>query len=230
MKQLLLPLKQHEEYDLNSFVGELDFIEKLEDLTNPSLLYFFGEESVGKTHLLQACNNLMLNLDKFSCYIPLKDHKHFSTDILNNAENLNLICLDDLQEIAGEPMWELALFKLFNRLREQQILSNHNVKLVISANKLPHDLNIQLPDLRSRFQSLETYKLPNLTDEQKSLILQNKSNSKGMPLSDEIANFLITRFSRDLTKLNQALNIIHNQFVAEKRKLTIPFIKQVLAI
>lgn len=48
--------------------------------------------------------------------------------MLDNAELLNVICLDDIQAIAGDAEWELAIFNLFNQIREQQGLFNEGQK------------------------------------------------------------------------------------------------------
>ncbi|VEI48744.1 DNA replication initiation factor [Actinobacillus equuli] len=100
--------------------------------------------------------------------------------VLDNAEQLDVICLDDLQVVAGDEAWELAIFNLFNQIREQQGLfgSGHKTLLLISADCPPHQLKINLPDLRSRLTWGEVYQLNDLTDDQKRIILQRNAYQK----------------------------------------------------
>lgn len=148
--------------------------------------------------MLKAVSNHFLLNNQTSSYIPLTKANYFSPLVLDNAELLNVICLDDIQAIAGDAEWELAIFNLFNQIREQQGLFNEGQKtlLLISADCPPHQLNIQLPDLRSRLTWGEVYQLNDLTDEQKCQILQLNAHQKGVELSDEVAHFLLKKRER----------------------------------
>lgn len=92
-------------------------------------------------------------------------------------ENLTLICLDDIDHLAGKPIWKEVLFHLFNRVRLQ------NNRLLVSANSAPKDLNMVLPDLKSRLLSSVVYQLHRLADIQKIKALQLRAKQRGLKLT-----------------------------------------------
>lgn len=235
--QLPLPIHQIDEDTFDNFYAENSelLLESLKrnftDVQQP-FFYIWGGRSCGKSHLLKAVSNHFLLNQQTSSYIPLKKAHYFSPLVLDNAELLNVICLDDIQAIAGDEEWELAIFNLFNQIREQQGLFNEGRKtlLLISADCPPHQLNIKLPDLRSRLTWGEVYPLPDLTDEQKCHILQSNAHQKGVELSDEITHFLLKKLGTDLQELSKVLEKLDHASLQAQRKLTIPFVKEVLSL
>ncbi|MFA9500673.1 DnaA regulatory inactivator Hda [Mannheimia sp. E30BD] len=235
--QLPLPIYQIDEDTFDNFYAENSevLLESLKrnfaDVQQP-FFYIWGEKSCGKSHLLKAVSNHFLLNQQTSSYIPLKKAYYFSPLVLDNAELLNVICLDDIQAIAGDEEWELAIFNLFNQIREQQGLFSDGIKtlLLISADCPPHQLNIKLPDLRSRLTWGEVYQLSDLTDEQKCHILQANAHQKGIELSDEVAHFLLKRIGSDLEELSKILDKLDHASLQAQRKLTIPFVKETLSL
>ena len=102
--------------------------------------------------------------------------------------------------------------------------------LIISANCPPHQLQIKLPDLRSRLTWGEVYHLPDLNDEQKRVILQRAAYSKGLELTEEVANFLLKHLDRDLKSLLEVLAQLDQASLQAQRKLTLPFVKETLQL
>ena len=202
-----------------------------DDVQQP-FFYIWGGKSSGKSHLLKAiCNHYLLN-QRSSGYIPLDKSHYFAPTVLDNAEQLDVVCLDNLHAVAGDEEWEKAVFDLFNRIREQQGLFTQGQKtlLVISADCPPHQLAIALPDLRSRLTWGEVYRLNDLNDEQKRTILQRYAYQKGLELSDEVANFLLKRLDRDLHILIEKLVELDHASLQAQRKLTLPFVKEILGL
>ncbi len=85
-----------------------------------------------------------------------------------------------------------------------------------------------MPDLNSRLTWGEIYQLNSLTDEQKIKVLQLAAYQRGFQLSDETANFLITRLARDMHTLFKALDLLDKASLQAQRNLTIPFVKKIL--
>ncbi|GAB1671636.1 DnaA regulatory inactivator Hda [Mannheimia haemolytica] len=235
--QLPLPIHQIDEDTFDNFYSQNSEVllgslkRNFTDVQQP-FFYIWGGKSCGKSHLLKAVSNHFLLNNQTSSYIPLTKANYFSPLVLDNAELLNVICLDDIQAIAGDAEWELAIFNLFNQIREQQGLFNEGQKtlLLISADCLPHQLNIQLPDLRSRLTWGEVYQLNDLTDEQKCQILQLNAHQKGVELSDEVAHFLLKKAGTDLEQLSKILDKLDKASLQAQRKLTIPFVKEILSL
>ena len=137
-------------------------------------------------------------------------------------ENIDLVCLDDIQLIAGDKKWQQGVFDLYNRMVEQ------NKCLIITGDQSVMNLNISLPDLVSRLSWGLTEQIKPLSDEEKSFALQYRAQQRGLYISDEVASFLINRLSRDMTSLIAALEQLDQASIREQRRITIPFIKDVL--
>lgn len=235
--QLSLPIHQIDDETLENFYTEncqvlLESLSQNFGEVKQPFFYIWGDKSCGKSHLLKAISNHYLLNQKTSSFIPLEKSHYFSPIVLDGAEQLDVVCLDDLQCVAGDEEWELAIFNLFNQIREQQGLfgEGHKTLLLISANCPPQELNIRLPDLRSRLTWGEVYHLNNLNDEQKRTILQRNAYQKGVELSDEVANFLLKRLGRDLQVLISQLDRLDRASLQAQRKLTLPFVKETLGI
>lgn len=188
-------------------------------------VYVWGAPGVGRTHLLQACCHLAFE-QKLQCfYLPLLTHfEDFSPDVLNGLEACDLLCVDDLQCIAGDSAWEEAFFHLYNRVRERK------TRLIMSATQAPKELNIKLPDLVSRLSWGLTFHVEPLQDQDKLDNLHLRAKARGLQLSEEVAKFLLTRCQRDMRSLVSALDMLDQASLVAQRKLTIPFVKETLGL
>lgn len=187
-------------------------------------LYVWGPPSTGKSHLLQAVCHEAEHAGLTSCYIPLNEHVFLSPELCEDLEQMDIICIDDLDVIGGQAVWEIAIFHLFNRTRDVK----H--RIIFSASKNIAESGIQLPDLRSRLSWGLNYHIQSLTDEEKLAALKLRARNRGMILPVDVAQFIMNHYSRDMTRLFAALDTLDKTSLAEKRKITIPFIKLVLNI
>lgn len=189
-----------------------------------SFVYCWGHTGVGRTHLLQATCHAAMEAGIAAAYIPLRELNDLKPSLLQGLDTLSLICLDDVQFIAGNPVWEEALFHLFNRVR-----AVHG-RLLMAANASPLQMAITLPDLKSRLAWGVVYQVHALTDEQKWHALALRARCRGLQLNKTVSQFLLSRCSRNMTQLFQYLEILDKASLAEQRRLTIPFVKQVLGL
>ena len=185
-------------------------------------LYLFGLSGVGKSHLLHASCAYADTLGITSLCLSFSELTQLSVDVLDGLENIDLVCLDDIQLIAGNKKWQQGVFDLYNRMVEQ------NKCLIITGDQSATQLNISLPDLVSRLSWGLTEQLKPLSDNEKSFALQYRAQQRGLTMSDEVASFLINRLSRDMTSLIAALEQLDQASIREQRRITIPFIKDVL--
>ena len=185
-------------------------------------LYLFGLTGVGKSHLLHASCAYADTLGVTSLCLSFSELTQLSVDVLEGLENIDLVCLDDIQLIAGNKKWQQGVFDLYNRMVEQ------NKCLIITGDQSVAQLNISLPDLVSRLGWGLTEQLKPLTDTEKSFALQYRAQQRGLFISDDVASFLINRLSRDMTSLLAALEQLDQASIREQRRITIPFIKDVL--
>ncbi len=191
----------------------------------PRLIYIWSPPGMGRTHLLYATCAVATASGNPCCYLPLNQQHQFQPTILESFEKLPLVCLDDLQAIAGLPDWEQALFNLFNRWYEQDKGS-----MIITGNNAPRHLGLTLPDLASRLDWGLIYQLYDIDDEQKIATLKLRAKMRGFELTDEVARFLLHRLSRRTHKLLYALDQLSTESIRAQRRLTIPFVKDSLCL
>lgn len=185
-------------------------------------VYLWGRQGVGRTHLLQGACHWANRYEQTAFYLSLASISDLKPSIFEGLERLDLICLDDLESIAGNAVWEEALFHLFNRLRSQ------NRRLLVAAKEPPKGLGIKLPDLASRLSWGIVYLLQSLSDEDLRIALQLRAKERGLLLSDEVGTFLIRRYTRSMPELYALLETLDKASLVAQRRLTIPFIKSVL--
>lgn len=190
-----------------------------------SFIYLWGAPGVGLTHLLQAAVHNAQDAGRSVQYLPLRDLVGFAPAALfEGLDNLDYLCLDGLDAVAGQPEWEEALFHLYNRLREQ------GGCLLVAAAQGPRGLPVALPDLRSRLMWGVTCQVQGLSDEDKQRALRQRARARGLELSDEVAHYILQRVPRDMNELFCYLQRLDHASLAEQRKLTIPFVKKVLSL
>ncbi len=187
-----------------------------------SLIYLWGGEGVGRSHLLQAACLRFEQRGEQAVYLPLAELVEYGPQLLDNLEQCELVCLDDLDAVAGRRDWEEGLFHLFNRLRDS------GRRLLLAAATSPRELPLQLADLQSRLTLALVFQLHALSDEDKLRALQLRASRRGLHLSDEVGRFILTRGERSMSALFELLERLDQASLQAQRKLTIPFLKETL--
>lgn len=184
-------------------------------------VYLSGGAHHGKSHLLQACAHLAEQTGLRHMYLALSTTE-LNPGVLADIEQFNLLCIDQIEVIAGHSDWEEAVFDLFNRIHE------NNGHLIIAGCRRPTDIGITLADLSSRLSSGALYQLRELNDTDKRLALQLRAHQRGLVLPDDTAEYLLRRCPRDTAYLFALLGRLDTAALVSQRRLTIPFIKTVL--
>ncbi len=190
---------------------------------NEQQIFLWGARGSGKTHLLQSLTQTSNTCNKTSFYYSLDTKDFPDPGMLEGLENFDLVCFDNIEHITGKAEWEQAFFNFYNLHRDA------NNKLVVTANCPPKYLAIQLPDLKTRMSWGLTLKLKALSDEQQLNALIYKAHDLGFEIPIKVGRFLITHYARDLPSIWALLDKIEQATLAAKRKLTIPFLKQIMA-
>lgn len=210
----------------NFYPGEnAEIIDHLQQLFThkEQQIFLWGDSGTGKTHCLQAIAQMAKNCNKTCFFYELKSDQLPDPSILDGLENYDLVCFDNIEQITDNTEWEHAFFNFFNLHRDS------NKQLVLSANCPPKFIPIQLADLKTRMNWGLTLKLNALSDDQQLKALIHKANHLGLEISEKVGRFLITHYSRDLPSIWILLNKIEYATLAAKRKLTIPFLKQIMS-
>jgi DnaA family protein len=189
-----------------------------------NFVYLSGASGTGKSHILQACCHLATEYGKNSVYIPLANHEFMTPEVLDGMENISLVCIDDLQAIAGNYAWEEKIFHTYNKIKE-----NENI-LIIASELMPGNLNLGLQDLQSRLCWGLIHTLNEISDEDKVKALQLRATVRGFSITDLVAKFLINRCPRDMHLLFNTLEDLDKASLEKQRKVTIPFVKEILGV
>ena len=227
--QLPLGLARHDVYTFESYIpgrnGQVvDALQELARGPGRANLYLWAGRGAGKTHLLQAVCSLAARAGRRCACIPLRQIDDFTPELFSSLEELSLVCLDDVDELAGRGAWELALFDLFNRLKDTQ------TPLVMSAGCSPKGNPVRLPDLKSRLAWGLCYHLEPLDEHENMAALKLRAQERGFELTDQVVEYLIKRVERDTRNLFRWLDRLDRHSLEAQRKLTVDFVKEILAI
>lgn len=187
-----------------------------------SLVFLSGTGGVGKTHLLQAACHAAGRCGQAVAYVPLGEWRSLAPAMFTGLEKLQLVCVDDVDAIAGQKAWETGLFHLFNRSRAA------GCRLLFAADRRADRIGLQLPDLVSRLGWGVSYQLKPLDADAVQQALRYRARSRGLDLPAETAAFLMKRIPRDLPSVFELLDRLDTAAIVEQRRLTVPFVKSVL--
>lgn len=228
LKQLSFNLCLQDDITFADFYGQanrevLDWLRALEPNPNGKFTYLWGATGSGCSHLLIACCHKFSNLGLRAVYLPLQDLNDLSPAVLEDLDKVALLCLDNIEMICGNMQWEEALFHYMKKMQEQ------GSNLLVAAHSAPRSLVTRLPDLQSRLAGGVVFQVHGLDDEQKIVALQTKAELRGLLLARQVAIFLLNHYERDTSSLFNSLDILDKSALQAQRRLTIPFVKQVLS-
>ncbi len=199
------------------------FVHNEDESASAKLMYLVGESGVGKSHLGQALCQMAGDAKLTSQYLPMHEFCKYEIDVSEGMENYELLVVDDIDAIALLPNWQQALFDLINRVLE----NNH--KIVFTSRQPPCDNGFTLPDLISRLQWGQNWRINPLSESQQLDMMIFRARCKGMMMSDEVAKFIYLRLRRDNKSIMRCLEKLDNKSLEVQRKLSIPFVKSVMA-
>lgn len=216
MQQLLLDISMQKAPSLETFVTgkNEELIQLLHQfamrISKEHFAYLWGNNAVGKTHLLQA-----LSQYPHTRYITSdSDDTSFVYD-----DKITLYLLDDCDKLS--PNQQIYAFTLFNQIRENQAF------LVATGSVNPSLLPVR-NDLRSRMSWGLAYHIHGLTDEEKIDALKKISKDRGILLSPDVLTYLITHYPRDMHSLLVILDAIDSYSLQTKRQITLPLLREMI--
>lgn len=188
----------------------------------PPIVWAYGPDDVGKSHLMQAGVAAAHQRGAAGAYLPLAVLRTRPPSVVDGMGTLDLVALDDIEAIAGDAGWERALLRL-----HEDILPRGG-RLLLSATAPPAQAGIALPDLRSRFCAAAVFALERLGDEECLQALQLRAEWRGFDLPVETGRFLLSRVERGTGSLFGLLDRLDRAALAAQKKLTVPFVRSVL--
>ncbi len=225
--QLPLALRYPPDQRLDTFVSETPaLVPQLRDFALGGAgrtLYVAGATGAGKTHLAIAICAEADALGRTAAYLPLRSIAGRLRDASEAAHQADVVAIDGLDAIAGDRAEEIALFDLHNRIHDA------GRSVLYTASAMPDALGLVLPDLRSRLSQSVRVLLPALDDAGRHELLRLRADRRGLQVDAATIDWLLRRVDRDLPALTALLDRLDRASLASQRRLTVPFVRQVLA-
>jgi DnaA family protein len=181
---------------------------------SPVPTYLWGASGSGKTHLLRA---VAQSLKDQGASVGWLDAAMAEPPEFNEA--WATVLLDDVHLYTA--VQQHAAFNWFVNAQTLQ-------RGVLAAGQLPPaDLKLR-EDLRTRLGWGHVFQLQVLSEPERRAVLRQEADARGVFLGDEVMDFMLTRFSRDLGHLMQLLEHLDGYALQAKRAITIPLIKSML--
>ena len=225
MKQLALDIGLASDPSFaNFFIGPNDAVVRQlalwadSPLHSPVPTYLWGDEASGKTHLLKAVSQALRGQGASSGWM---DASMLEPPEFN--ESWSAVFMDDCHLYT--PAQQRTAFNWFvNALSTED---GHPRWVVAAGNVPPADLALR-EDLRTRLGWGHVLALQALGDAERRAVLKREADARGVFLGEEVMDFMLNRFSRDLGSLMQLLDKLDSYALQTKRAITVPLIKTML--
>ncbi|MDP2001239.1 MAG: DnaA regulatory inactivator Hda [Rhodoferax sp.] len=181
---------------------------------SPVPTYVWGASGCGKTHLLKAAREA---LREQGGAVGWLDASVLEPPEFN--EDWAAVMMDEVHLYTD--VQQHAAFNWF-------VNSQTHQRGVLAAGELPPaDLKLR-DDLRTRLGWGHVFQLQALSDPERRAVLRQAADARGIFLGDEVMDYILTRFSRDLGSLMELLNLLDRYALQTKRGITIPLIKSMM--
>ena len=221
-KQLTFPWSKPNKSNFNEYYFDDANKELQKKILEHEDIVIYGINKTGKTYLLQSLCNHYADKNKISLFIPLAEVTSLDSSILDSIESMDIICIDDLDAIKGFPEWEIALFNLINN----SLISG--CRLVFGASQNPASINFSLSDLDSRIRKINSTEVFPINNENLQEAVKKISQFRSIRLGNKELNYLMTYTERSIDSLINILNKLDDLSIEQKRKITIPLIKEII--
>ncbi len=181
---------------------------------SPVPTYFWGPSGSGKSHLLKAAREALREQGARVGWLDAttREAPEFS-------ESWAAVVLDDVHLYTAEQ--QQTAFNWFVNAQTYQ-------RPVLAAGELPPaELKLR-DDLRTRLGWGHIFGVHLLSEPERRSVLRQAADDRGVFLSDEVMDFMLTRFSRDLGSLMELLELLDGYALQTKRAITIPLIKSMM--
>ncbi len=198
---------------------------------NPLMIY--GGVGLGKTHLMHAVGNMILQHQPRANVVYLHSERFVAemvkalqhgtiNEFKRYYRSVDALLIDDIQFFAGKDQSQEEFFHTFNSLME----SHHQI--IMTCDRYPKEVDGLEERLKSRFGwgLPVTIEPPEL--ETRVAILKSKANNSGVELSNEVAFFIAKRIRSNIRELEGALRRVMANAQFTGQPITLSFAREAL--
>ena len=176
-------------------------------------LFLYGGVGLGKTHLMHAIGNRILQNDRKANVLYVTSEK-FTNQLINAIKdfkneafrnkyrNIDVLLIDDIQFIGGKDRVQEEFFHTFNTLHEE------GKQIIISSDKAPKDISLLEDRLKSRFEWGLLADLSNPDYETRLAILRKKAQDESIIVDDHILSNIANKIDSNIRELEGVFNKI----------------------
>ena len=189
-------------------------------------LFIYGGAGLGKTHLMQAIGNEILDTTRLrvryitseefvnQCMNAMSGIRQMEVFRQSMRDNIDVLLLDDVQFIAGKDRTQMEFFNTFNDL-----IANGK-QIVLTSDRDPHDISDIDERMRSRFCSNGWFDIQLPDFETRLAILRKKSRAEGIILPDDVAQYMASKVATNVRELEGCLKRIIGSSQAHHESFT----------
>ncbi|MCW5196770.1 chromosomal replication initiator protein DnaA [Buchnera aphidicola (Pemphigus obesinymphae)] len=231
----------NKKYKFSNFISgksnQLALKEIYQVTNNPGILYnplfLYGRTGLGKTHLLHAAGNKMLE-NQYNAKVVYMHSERFVEDMVKSLKNntienfkiyfrsVDVLLIDDIQFFKNKERSQEEFFHTFNSLLEG------NQQIILTSDRYPKEINGMEDRLKSRFGWGLTISINPPELETRINILINKAKANNIHLPNEVAFFIAKRLRSNVRELEGALNRVIANANFTSRIITIDFVRETL--
>ncbi|MBP3749137.1 MAG: AAA family ATPase [Ruminobacter sp.] len=187
-------------------------------------IYLYGPKNGGKTHLLTASIKAAQDRGFSTIAMDLSDYMDSApVSILQGAEDCDVICLDNIDAVAGIHDWEAEIFNLYNRWHE-----NKKGIFIVAATASPIMAKFRKNDLITRLGSGVTLSIHPVSIAELPKLLILRESNRGTDLSRELADIVVSRLG-NVGECIEAVDLIDSLAASLKKPvITKTFVEQIV--
>ncbi len=237
-KQLLLNFPTRLDFNFSNFAiskGSRFAFDSAKKFCTPNQtpyhsLFIFGQENIGKTHLLISIGNLVAERGGRAIYMKGSDFsekidkgvstKHQHTELMN----VDYFLLDDVEETVSSLAAQEKLYHIYNTIVER------GGRVAFTSFFSPEKIKNAESYLISRFQWGMVTEIKPIDNDTTFKIILKLAKDINLTLPENIINFLMLRIPRDFISMKEAVLAINEESYIQKKKVTLSLVKTALKI